>query len=134
MKKSLQELTLEEKMAIAIKLVKEDEFKKMPQVKRFILYSKLEQGTSHIPAVLIYDKYLSWTSAAKVSKLEEVQFFQEFKKYFQKVVKNDGVCYCLNSGPFDLSIENILQAKEKRKSRRGQKKKAVKSDVPPQDS
>lgn len=57
MKKDIKNFSVEQLMEIAKKPLKEDEFKKLPPVRRFIVSDKVQDGDYPIPAVLIYDRY-----------------------------------------------------------------------------
>lgn len=118
MKTELKKLSVEQLMEIAKHPIKEDEFKKLPPVKRFLTSEKIENGKDVIPAAAIYDRYLKWASLYKVKPVNQIKFFKELALYFNKKRIANGNAYILSSKGFDLSPEGLILANEKMKPKK----------------
>ena len=134
-KTDLKKLSPEQLMQIAKHPIKEDEYKKLPPVKRFIVSDKLEDGKEAIPAALIYDRYVKWCNIYKLKPLSIPQFFKEFAKHFNKVRLQKGNGYILSPKGFDLSPQGIAEVNErytapKKRISNGKKKKEANQGKP----
>lgn len=98
-------LSVDELIELAKKPIKDDELKKLPPVKRFVVSSGIEEGSEKIPAILIYDRYLNWAKAYKVKHLNKSMFFKELSLYFDKVRISKGFAYVMSPKGFNLTPE-----------------------------
>ena len=110
-------------MELAKNPIKEDEFKKLPPAKRFVMSSGVQRGNVKIPAALIYDRYEAWAKTYKIRPVSMAKFFAEFKLYFDKIRYDKGFAYLMSPAGFNLSPENlVLVNSKKRISANGEKK------------
>lgn len=121
MTKKVSEMSLQELMEIAKNPIKEDEFRKLTPVKRFVMADGVEVGDYKMPAALIYDRYVKWAEKYKVRPLNKVEFFKEFAKYFNKSRTSDGFVYMTSTKGFDLSPDYLAIIKEQHKVTKGKR-------------
>ncbi len=130
--KNIKSLPVEKLMEIAKTPIKEDEFKRLPPAKRFIISSDimdLGERNYPIPAYLIYDRYERWCDLYKVRCLDKKAFFKELALYFNKKTTSAGVHYMMSPDGFDLSpahAEYIKNQKPKKRISNGKKTKTKK--------
>lgn len=126
------EQDLQKLMDIAKNPIKDDEFKKLPPARRFMMSDGIQAGDYPIPAMLIYDRYLKWADAYKIKPLDRVKFFKEFALYANKKITRTGNYYLLSPKGFDLSPQyvelvktrsGITNVKEKSKTKKERKNK-----------
>lgn len=122
-----------ELMEIAKNPIKDDEFKKLPMVQRFMLSDDVQPGDYKIPASLIYDRYLQWAERFKVKPLNIVQFFKDLALYADKKSTSSGMFYLLSPKGFDLSPQYLAMVNAKKRISRGTKKKTTKTKTEHQD-
>lgn len=101
------EKELERLMEIAKNPIKEDQYKKLPPARRFMMSDDVQTGNYPIAAMLIYDRYMKWCDAYKIKPLDMVKFFREFALYATKKVTREGNFYLLSPKGFDLSPQYV---------------------------
>lgn len=106
--------------------LKEDPYKKLSPVKRFMVSAGIEIGTYLVEAILIYDRYLVWCEAYKVVPISLSKFYQEFALYIPKTQKAAGTYYSLNPKGFDLSPQHLELVKQRLLGDKFKKKKTKK--------
>lgn len=123
MTKPVSQLSVQELMELAKNPIKEDEFKKLPPAKRFVLSADIQPGKEKIPAALIYDRYEAWAKTHKIKPVSMAKFFTELKLYFDKIRYEKGFAYLMSPKGFNLSPEHqVLVNSKKRISANGEKK------------
>lgn len=127
MTKPIAELSVEQLMEIAKKPIKDDEYKKLPPAKRFIVSEGIEAGDYKVPAILIWDRYVKWAKHNKVKSVSQIAFFKELALYFDKVRLTNAYGYMVTVKGFDLSpsyVEYVKQLHKKgKRTSRGRPKK-----------
>lgn len=115
-------------MDIAKNPIKEDEYKKLPPARRFMVSDNVEAGNYAVPAMLVYDRYYNWSLTFKLKPLSVVAFFKEFALYADKKLTSQGNFYMLNPKGFDLSPQYIelVRSRKWNSSASNQKAKAQK--------
>lgn len=113
--KDLSQLTSEELIKLATNQLVEKEILPigLSEVRRFIISENLSEGKELIPAIIIYDRYIKWSTINNTITLSETLFFKEFKLHFPKIRKTAGYFYVISPAGFDLSAEHIYQLKQK---------------------
>lgn len=124
----VDEKELERLMEIAKNPIKDDEYKKLPPARRFMMSDGILAGDYPIPAMLIYDRYIKWCDAYKIKALDIVKFFKEFALYATKKLTRDGNFYLLSPKGFDLSPQYVELVRTRNWNKNAKEKKKVKKE------
>jgi len=122
-------LSIEQLISLAKKPLKEKPKKQTgSMIDKFIQEEKLNQGTTRISDVVVYDRYYKWCDINNINPVSIIMFNKECRVYFPKVTNNKGTFYVLSSEGFNISLENayLLKNKYKGKGIPGAKKKKSK--------
>lgn len=111
----MSDLSLEELLARVEKAEREQVRKVANKdnnsVDRFILDMNVKTGLERIPTHVIYYTYKKkWYNKSKDKKSNKIVFFRAFNKKFTQHRTNRQRYYLLDSTPFDLTREGLLEA------------------------
>jgi hypothetical protein len=120
-KKVIYDLSPEDLIKLATGSKEEVVMDKLTEAAKFIYDLNIKHGDEKISAQVIYHAYKKYRNYSHVQP--KIQFFSDFKKYFQPGRNKDGIYYLLNPKPFDLSDDaywemRALERKEKAYKRR----------------
>lgn len=120
---------------IAKNPIKEDQFKKLPAIRRFMMSDGVEEGDYPVPAMLIYDRYFHWCEAFKLRPLSVQKFFKEFAMYADKKAGRSGLFYMLSPKGFDLSPQYLELVRTRKwnvsaKEKKAKEKRAGSKPIP----
>ena len=88
-----------------------EEKKKIPRsVTDFIKEFKIKAGEDKIPSYKVYYDYIAW-ERFQSTKLSKIEFFRQFKKFFESGRGNRGRYYLLDAESFDMTEFSLTKAK-----------------------
>lgn len=96
--------------------------------RRFVYEFDIKAGTTRVPSIIIFHKYLEWMGKYKKKESQAV-FFYNFKQMFERHRTNKLNSYLLDPTPFDLSDDNMWRIRKKirqQKMRNDKKKESNK--------
>lgn len=85
--------------------------KDKPHVKRFIEDLDIKTGVERVSTSVIFHAYImKWKGQSREKKLKKIEFFRQFKRYFNQTRTGKQRYYLLDPQSFDLTREGILEA------------------------
>jgi hypothetical protein len=103
--KLIQELSVEELLALAKGAKPEDIIEKISEAAKFIYALNIQDGREKISALLVYHTYKQWKGWDN-KRQSKRYFFRDFNEYFKPQRTRDGLVYFLDPKSFDTSKEN----------------------------
>ena len=132
---SVKELSLEELLELADKGLeskldaKDKHLLDKTSVGRYVKERNLMEGDTFVPTFVIYYDYCqNWRPRGK--KLSKIEFFRQFKHFFNQVRKSTQRYYLMDKELYDLTKEGQERAKLYVKRRESQTVKKKKREVP----